>query len=102
MSETRLSIGHASAGRGAPTRRICALLRRIGPYAAIELILPGGSLIALLVWLCRRNEVARSLIRACGTAVTAAIARPRRAGLVGKRATHWRWRRGAMQSPACA
>jgi hypothetical protein len=35
--------------------RIFALLREIGPYAAIELILPGGSLIALLLWLYRRD-----------------------------------------------
>ena len=35
--------------------RIFALLREIGPYAAIELVLPGGSLIALLLWLYRRD-----------------------------------------------
>jgi len=29
------------------------LLRRLGPYAAIELLLPGGSLLALLLWLYR-------------------------------------------------
>jgi hypothetical protein len=27
--------------------------RSLGPYLAIELLLPGGSLIALLVWLYR-------------------------------------------------
>jgi hypothetical protein len=31
-------------------------LRQLGPYAAIELILPGGSLIALLLWLYRRHK----------------------------------------------
>jgi hypothetical protein len=31
------------------------LLKAFGPYAAIELLLPGGSLIALLVWLSRRR-----------------------------------------------
>jgi hypothetical protein len=31
------------------------LLRAVGPYAAIELVLPGGSLIALLLWLYRRR-----------------------------------------------
>ena len=30
-----------------------ALLRGLGPYAAIELLLPGGSVIALLVWVYR-------------------------------------------------
>ena len=33
--------------------RLPALLRGLGLYAAIELLLPGGSLIALLVWLYR-------------------------------------------------
>jgi hypothetical protein len=31
-------------------------LRSLAPYAAIELILPGGSLIALLLWLYRRKR----------------------------------------------
>ena len=26
--------------------------RRLGPYVLIELLLPGGTLIALLLWLC--------------------------------------------------
>jgi hypothetical protein len=32
------------------------VLRRFGPYAAIELLLPGGSLLAILLWLYRRNR----------------------------------------------
>jgi hypothetical protein len=32
-----------------------ARLKEIGPYAAIEIILPGGTLIALLLWLYRRR-----------------------------------------------
>lgn len=74
--------------------RIRALLREIGPYAAIELILPGGSLIALLIWLCRRNDVARSVIRACAAAITRIAERPRAARL--------RFHRSAAQSPTCA
>jgi len=35
--------------------RLPALLRALGPYAAIELLLPGGSVIALLIWLCRHR-----------------------------------------------
>jgi hypothetical protein len=31
------------------------LLPRIGPYAIVEIVLPGGTLIALLVYLCRRR-----------------------------------------------
>jgi hypothetical protein len=33
--------------------RIIAAGRSFGPYLAIELLLPGGSLVALLVWLYR-------------------------------------------------
>jgi hypothetical protein len=36
--------------------RAGALLREIGPYAAIEIILPGGTLLALLLWLYRRHK----------------------------------------------
>jgi hypothetical protein len=35
---------------------ILAKVRELGPYAAIELILPGGSLIAVLLWLYRRQK----------------------------------------------
>ena len=35
--------------------RLPALLRALGPYAAIELLLPGGSIIAVLIWLCRHR-----------------------------------------------
>jgi hypothetical protein len=35
--------------------RLPALLRGLGPYAAIELLLPGGSIIALLIWLYRHR-----------------------------------------------
>ena len=34
-------------------KRGFALLRSIGPYAAIEILLPGGTLFALLLWLAR-------------------------------------------------
>jgi hypothetical protein len=35
--------------------RLPALLRGLGPYAAIELLVPGGSVIALLIWLYRHR-----------------------------------------------
>ncbi|HEY3784102.1 MAG TPA: hypothetical protein VGL55_02350 [Steroidobacteraceae bacterium] len=51
-SQQGLSFGQlAGLGRVA---RCGALLRQLGPYAAIELLLPGGSLIALGLWLYRR------------------------------------------------
>jgi len=34
-------------------------LRSLAPYALIELILPGGSVIALLLWLYRRQKTVR-------------------------------------------
>jgi hypothetical protein len=37
-----------------------AALKEFGPYAAIELVLPGGSLIAVLLWLHRRRKVRRN------------------------------------------
>jgi hypothetical protein len=36
-------------------KRGLTLLRSIGPYAAIEILLPGGTLIALLLWLARQG-----------------------------------------------
>ena len=35
--------------------RLPAVLPGLGPYAAIELLLPGGSIIALLIWLYRQR-----------------------------------------------
>ena len=38
--------------------RLVVLVRSLGPYAAIELLLPGGSLLALLYWCYHRRLVA--------------------------------------------
>ena len=35
---------------------IATKLREFSPYAAMELILPGGSLMALMLWLYRRKK----------------------------------------------
>jgi hypothetical protein len=37
---------------------VAAKLRDLAPYAAMELVLPGGSLMALLLWLYRRHGAA--------------------------------------------
>jgi hypothetical protein len=37
---------------------LCSRLRALGPYVALELLLPGGTLIALLLWLSQRFDVA--------------------------------------------
>jgi hypothetical protein len=31
-------------------------VRELGPYAAVELLLPGGSVIAVVLWLYRRYK----------------------------------------------
>ena len=31
-------------------------VRQFGPYAAVELLVPGGSLIAVAMWLYRRHK----------------------------------------------
>jgi hypothetical protein len=47
------SVRSAVAGWAA---RGLGLLKSLGPYAAIELVLPGGSVLALLLWLYRRRK----------------------------------------------
>jgi len=36
-------------------------LRKLSPYLIVELLLPGGTLIALLLWLYRRKFTHQSL-----------------------------------------
>jgi len=38
-------------------------MRELGPYAAIAVVVPGGSLIALSVWAVRRRAWARNDVR---------------------------------------
>jgi hypothetical protein len=38
-------------------RRVFEKLRQLAPYALIELLLPGGTLLALGLWLYRRRKV---------------------------------------------
>jgi hypothetical protein len=38
---------------------VVSTLRKLAPYAAIELLLPGGSVIALLLWFYRRQKANR-------------------------------------------
>jgi hypothetical protein len=51
--------------------RFAGLLKALGPYAAIELILPGGTLIAVAVWAIRRRWLSGA--RAPGADAPAAI-----------------------------
>jgi hypothetical protein len=47
--------GNPLAGR---IRAIWEFLREFAPYAAIELVLPGGTVLAILCWLYRRRRIA--------------------------------------------
>jgi hypothetical protein len=38
--------------------RLVSSIRQLGPYAALELALPGGSLIALALWTARHHPMA--------------------------------------------
>jgi hypothetical protein len=45
----------------AHTAAVVAKLREFAPYAAIELVMPGGSLMALGLWLYRKQGRLRSV-----------------------------------------
>ncbi len=41
---------------------VIARLKEFGPYAMMELVLPGGSVLALTVWLYRRRITGRTKV----------------------------------------
>jgi hypothetical protein len=38
---------------------VIAKLRNLAPYAALELVMPGGSVMAIMLWLYRRRKQQR-------------------------------------------
>ena len=42
-------------------RALWGVLKGLAPYAAIELLLPGGTIIALLCWLYRKRRAAATV-----------------------------------------
>lgn len=44
-------------------RQLTDLLRQAGPYAALGLILPGGSVVALTLWSLRRGTSSTAPLR---------------------------------------
>lgn len=53
------TLSHGLAASRVPMlARALTALRALAPYAAIELLLPGGSLVALVLWLYRRYKKA--------------------------------------------
>lgn len=55
----------------AAATRTARSLRGLGPYVAIELLLPGGSIIALALWVYRRRLAARATASARADAAPA-------------------------------
>jgi hypothetical protein len=61
---TGLVARHSRCARWMPMPRkfgayavaVIGKLRALAPYAAIELVMPGGSLMALLLWIYRRQK----------------------------------------------
>ena len=51
--------------------RIAGVLRELGPYAAIELVLPGGTLIALAIWAIRHRRSSAARARRADVRTTA-------------------------------
>jgi hypothetical protein len=54
-------LGARTLGAWAPV--VFARLKEFGPYAMIELLLPGGSVLALTLWLYRRRKKVPALAR---------------------------------------
>jgi hypothetical protein len=54
--------------------RLATLVRSFGPYAAIELLLPGGSLIALSLWIFRHRQELAARMRPALAGLTALCA----------------------------
>jgi hypothetical protein len=46
---------------------VIAMLKELAPYAAIELLLPGGSLMALTLWFYRRRNRVPALAKSLNT-----------------------------------
>jgi hypothetical protein len=64
-------------GVAARARGMLRSLRSLGPYLAIEVLLPGGSIIALALWTYRRRRAARSDAGATSAPATSAEPRAR-------------------------
>jgi hypothetical protein len=84
LTEQPVASNDASAAHGpvnAPRTlrgsiaRMLGAIRSLGPYVAIELILPGGTIIALALWAYRNRRSVRDGASAASTAVAAAVGR---------------------------
>jgi len=55
--------------------RVARLIRSLGPYLAIEIILPGGSIIALALWTYRHRRAVRRGVKPVAPAIVPAVNR---------------------------
>ena len=58
-----MSTANFRAGSAAMIAKGLALLKTFGPYALLEFLLPGGTLIAVLVWLYRHRRGRRPFVK---------------------------------------
>lgn len=49
---------HDFKGYAQRVKALLGFLKQLAPYAAIELVLPGGTLLALLLWFYQRRKAA--------------------------------------------
>ena len=57
--DPKLMFVQSGAGKSSTLKSLMTLTRAAGPYLAIEILMPGGSVIALLAWLYRRRMQSR-------------------------------------------
>ena len=46
------------------TKKMVNAVRSLGPYVALELIVPGGTILSLILWYTRNRRAARALAAA--------------------------------------
>jgi hypothetical protein len=63
-----MSISASAARPGAKEPQMDTL-KKVGPYLAIEILLPGGTLIALLLYLARNRKLFSGLMSILGPVV---------------------------------
>ena len=59
------------------------VLKALGPYAAIELLVPGGSLLVLLLWFARRRRAQAERRAGERWTATDTVFPPQRNGILG-------------------
>ena len=45
-------------------KKMMTAMRTMGPYVALELLMPGGTLLSILLWIARNRRAARALAAA--------------------------------------